>query len=109
MARGYRSPILNRGQNRKKKHNEKNTGGTKKRLLDTSRQKSFIFDLENLLERLPVAENRGIILATIQNKLLTQSFDDAVEYLDKVKEKNKLTDEQANQIGRLMERYSRYR
>lgn len=108
MARGPKKPKIGFRKNYRS-HNETNTGGKKRRLLDTGRQKNFVYDLEETLEKSALTENKGIISATIQNKLLTQSLDDALEYLKKVQEKNNMTDSETFEIKRLMERYSCWR
>jgi len=108
LAKGPRKPRF--GADRTyPRHNERNTGGEKKRLLDIRRRKDFQYELDTLLDNFKVVENKSTIAATIQNKLSTRSYDDASEYADRLGEANGQPGEMATEIKRLMGRYSRWR
>ena len=109
MARWRRRPQTGGNRGRPRRHNEKNRGGKRRRLLDMRRRKYFRFDLDEMLEEFGVGENQGVISATIQNKLMTQSLDDGVEYINRIKKDNDLTDDRVDKLKALMERYSRWR
>lgn len=109
MARGPKKPRFSKNRRWTPSHNEKNTGGKKRRLLDTGRQRNFVYDLEDMLDGTKIEENRGTLVATLQNKLLTQSLNDAVEYLDRVADGNNLTEPEVERLKRLMQRYTTWR
>jgi hypothetical protein len=109
LARGPRKPKFGKNRSRLPKHNEKNRGGRKRRLLDMRRRKYFRMDLDEMLDGFGLGENAGTVSATIQNKLMTQSLDDAVEYVKRIKEENNLAEEKIDGLVRLMERYTKWR
>ena len=73
------------------------------------REKYFRFDLSDLLEEHDVGDNQATVSATIVNKMKTQSYKEAIDYLDKVKEANDLSDKAVKDLQRLMKRYSKWR
>ena len=73
------------------------------------REKYFRFDLSDLLEEHDVGDNQATLSATIVNKMKTQSYKEAIDYLDKVKEANDLSDKAVKDLQRLMKRYSKWR
>jgi len=85
-------------------------GGTGRRLmLDMGRQKYFRMDLDDLLESLKLGENKSILAATVLNKMSSHSFDEACDYLGRVLEGGKISEEQAQRIKALMQRYTKWR
>ncbi|MBD3388401.1 MAG: hypothetical protein GF416_04955 [Candidatus Altiarchaeales archaeon] len=91
------------------RHNEKNKGGKKRRLLDVGKSKYFRMDLDEMLDEIGTPENKGTISANIQTKLMNQSFDGASEYVERLRNESTLPDELAERIKKLMLRNSKWR
>ncbi|MFH0863220.1 MAG: hypothetical protein V1875_09375 [Candidatus Altiarchaeota archaeon] len=87
-----------------------NQGQSKRKLmLDMGRQKYFRFDLEDLLTRFNLGDNKSTVLATVLNKMSSHSMDDAFEYVGRITESGTLTGEKSNALKALLQRYSRWR
>lgn len=103
----YKPRPYNRWNDRRDRNR---AGGTERRLmLDMGRQKYFRMDLDELLESFKVGENKSILAATVLNKMSSHSFDETCEYLGRVLEAGKITEEQAHRIKALMQRYTKWR
>lgn len=109
LAKGWRKPRASTPGGRNEAHNRKNKGGEKKRLLDMGRRKYFGFDLSDLLDEMELAENKSTISATIHNKMTTQSYDDTLEYVTRLKEAGTIGEKDAGRLKDLFYRYSRWR
>ncbi len=109
LARGPRKTSYGVKKPFVEKHNQRNQGGQKKRMLDMGRRKYFQFDLGDLLEEFKIEDNKNNLASTLLNKLMTHSLDDAKEYLERVKQDNNIDDTQAERINQLMVRYTRWR
>ena len=109
MAKGAWKPAKIVDGKRVPKHNESNKGGQKVRLLDMRRQKYFRFDLEDMYAEFALGDKAATFSATIQNKMMTQSFDDAIEYVDRASESLNLTEPQMEKLRHLMRRYTKWR
>jgi hypothetical protein len=91
-------------------HNERNAGGGgRERKLDMKRERYFRMDLDDLLTEYKLGDNKGTVAATILNKMSRQSLDGAIEYVDRLKEANTLSDEAATRLKILMDRYCKWR
>ncbi|MFH1788228.1 MAG: hypothetical protein ABH834_02460 [Candidatus Altiarchaeota archaeon] len=108
MARGGPKRNYN-PENRKPKHNWKNEGGDRKKMLDMKREKYFGFDLKDLMDEFQLGENAGAIGATIQNKASIHSIDDALEYINRMEEAGTLDGKQVERLEMLLRKYSRWR
>ncbi|MFH1403789.1 MAG: hypothetical protein ABIH11_05940 [Candidatus Altiarchaeota archaeon] len=108
LAKGWRNPHTNK-RGSFDKHNRKNNGGERRKLLDMSRQKYFRFDLEDMLDEFSIADNKNTISATIVNKMTTQSFDDTLDYVGRLVENETLNKEKADKLRNLLQRYSKWR
>ncbi len=104
----WRKPSTNKN-NPFEKHNHKNKGGEKRRLLDMGRQKYFRFDLEDMLDDFKVVDNKNIITATLFNKMTTQSFDDAIGYIEGLLESGSINKDNAEKLKFLLKKYSKWR
>lgn len=109
MAKGAWKPAKIVDGKRVPKHNETNKGGQKVRLLDMRRQKYFRFDLEDLMEEFKLGDKSNTFSATIQNKMTTQSYDDALEYVDRNVDSLDLTEAQIDKLKNLLRRYTKWR
>lgn len=107
MARGPRKSFSQ--QNRKPKHNWRNEGGERKKMLDMRREKYFGFDLKDLLAEFELGNNQNIIAATIHNKASIHSIDDALEYISRLKTEGTLDDPKVEKLGMLLKKYSKWR
>jgi hypothetical protein len=92
-----------------KRHNDKNDGGEKKRLLDMGRRKYFGYDLEDLMEEKAAGDNASIIIANIINKYTTNSYDDTLEYVKRIRDEGSIDEALMDEITRLMRKYSKWR
>jgi hypothetical protein len=109
MANMGRKPNFWRG-GQASHHNERNTGGGGRvRKLDMKRERYFRMDLDDLLTEFKLGDNKGVVAATILNKMSRASFDEAVEYVDRLRDAGTLTDEPAMRLKTMMDRYSKWR
>jgi hypothetical protein len=87
-----------------------NPEGTRRRqMLDMGREKYFRFDLDDLLVEFNVGDNKNTIAATILNKMTSQSMDDALEYISRLKAAGTLDEAKEERLRVLLLRYSRWR
>ena len=104
---------MNRFQrNREYKPNRSrgNPEGTRRRqMLDMGREKYFRFDLDDLLEEFNVGENKNTIAATVLNKMSSQSLDDALEYISRLRAAGTLDNAKEEKLKGLLLRFSRWR
>ncbi|MCX6694946.1 MAG: hypothetical protein NTU61_01450 [Candidatus Altiarchaeota archaeon] len=84
-------------------------GNARRQLLDMGREKYFRFDLDDMLVDFKIDENKNTIAATILNKMTSQSMDDALEYISRIKDSGALDDEKEGRLRGLLIRYSRWR
>jgi hypothetical protein len=90
-------------------HNMDNDGGTKKRMLDRSRERVFRLELEEILEESSNHKSQGLFAANILNKAAKNSVDDAQEYLGEIKESGDLEPEISEKVDKLLRRYTKRR
>lgn len=109
MARGPKKPTwFMKKRKDKPKHNWSNDGGEKQRMLNMRRAKYFGFDLQDILEKTSNQDNVGVMTATITNNAARKGIPEAKEYIDKLA-KDKLEPKLAEEIKKLLDRYSTYR
>jgi len=108
LARGTPKRHFTKQQNRKPKHNWRNEGGSKKKMLDMRRQKYFKFDLVDKLEATRNQDNKDLIVATLVQKASQSGVDDALEYLERLSGET-LEPEISEDVKKLLLRYSTFR
>jgi len=87
-----------------------NPESTRRRvMLDMGREKYFRFDLDDMLVEFEVGNNKNTIAATILNKMTSQSMDDALEYISRLKDGGTFDDAKEDRLVGLLQRYSRWR
>jgi regulator of sigma D len=109
MARRFKKVwgVVNKKSD-KPKHNWSNDGGSRRRMLDMKREKYFRFDLEQILDKAKNKDNKNIIAATVTNTAAKDSTSKALDYVDRLDEKN-LEKDIANEVKKLLEKYSKIR
>lgn len=107
MARGPRKNFSQ--QNRKPKHNWRNEGGERKKMLDMRRDKYFGFDLDDMLTEFELGDNKNTIAATIINKASSHSIDDAFDYISQLKTAGTLDNKKVDKLETLLQKYSKWR
>lgn|GEM_PF-6225803 len=113
MARGPRKPkwFVNKGKRKRNLQagNQKGSNkGNRKKLLNLSRERDFLYDLDEVLDASKAAENQGVLRANLLKKASQNGIDEAIEYLDEVKGTT-ITEPTADKIERLLKRYSTWR
>jgi hypothetical protein len=108
LAKGWK-PQIGDKRGRFEKHNRKNQGGGKKRLLDLARRRYFNFDLNDMLDDFGIFDNKNTISATISNKMITQSYDDAIGYVDRLTDDGVIDNDNSDRLKTLLKKYSRLR
>jgi len=87
-----------------------NPNGVRRRqMLDMRRQKYFRFDLDDMLVEFEVGNNKNTIAATILNKMTSQSLDDALDYINRIKTSGSINEEKEEMLKRLLLRYTVWR
>lgn len=107
MARGPKKNFSQ--ENRKPKHNWRNEGGERKKMLNMRREKYFGFDLKDILEEFDLGDNQNIIAATIHNKASNLSINDAVEYINRLNTEGAINDRLVDKLEDLLQQYSKWR
>ena len=107
MARGIRKNYSPHGG--KPKHNWRNEGGDRKRMLDMKREKTFGFRLRDLMNEYELGENKNTISATIYTKASMRSIDDALEYIERLGEDETISEKMGEDLTILLKRFSRWR
>ncbi|MBD3389297.1 MAG: hypothetical protein GF416_09370 [Candidatus Altiarchaeales archaeon] len=79
----------------------------KKKKLNLSREKEFLFDLKEIFHENGI-EDPGVFLANTLNKATRDGIDDAIEYVRDVDDNN-LPEDVTESIVRLLKRYSTMR
>jgi hypothetical protein len=92
----------------KPKHNWSNVSGERKMMLDMKRQKYFVYEMWQILEKTKDQDNKNLIGATFTNAAAKTGIDSALEYLDRMV-KDGLEPEIGDELRRLLSRYTRYR
>ncbi|MFH1836409.1 MAG: hypothetical protein ABH851_09500 [Methanobacteriota archaeon] len=107
MAKGFKNKFTN--QTRKPKHNWRNKGGDRKKMLDMRRSKYFGFELKDLLTEFELGEKQGVIGATLTNNATVKSIDSALEYIKRLEEDETFSEKQAEKLRKLISKYSKWR
>lgn len=96
-------------QNTKKNWKKREANQERKQLLNMRRAKYFGFDLDDLLTEYEIGENKGLIAATITTKMTVNSLDDALEYVDRMKQDGIFDEKQEDILKSLLRRYAKWR
>lgn len=81
----------------------------RRQMLNMRREKYFRFDLDDLFVEFGLGDNKNTIAATILNKMISHSLDDAVDYVDRLTDVETLNAKKAAEVKVLLQRYSRWR
>lgn len=90
---------------RGRKHNWTNNHSSSKRMLDMGRRKSFLYDLDELLEDSDNDKNKNVFKANIISKASKNGIDEAREYVDELDDEELEKGVRAD-VKKLLRRYS---
>ncbi len=97
-------------KSRRPEHRQSNPGGTtRKRMLDRGRMSRFVFDLANLLKKIPNEQDRQPIFASIYSKATNLGIEEAEEFINEKVKAGILEKELASEILSLLDMHSRFR
>lgn len=81
----------------------------RKRMLNMGRVKYFRYDLDELLAKFNLGDNKDTIFATLLNNMTKRSMDDAFDYIDRLESAKTLDKGKVDELKVLLRRYSRWR